>query len=225
MSLTPAWLAYILLKKEDSLSRRPRSKDGFFRKEAARLKRPDPTPTTKADIEKMQPHLRQLIPEDEIHSMIRRLSAEIRADNPSSEAVIIGVMKGAFVFMADLVRELGPAFEVDFMQAASYGHRDTPSEEVRITSDISVDIKGRDVIVVEGIIDRGNTARAVVRHLDKKGPSSIRLCTLLLRKGHSHDLTVDYIGRQIEDGFVVGYGMDHREKYRGLKGLFTIDRA
>ena len=124
-------------------------------------------------------------------------------------------MKGAFVFMADLARELGPEFEVGFIQAASYGDRETPSEEVRITSDISVEIEGRDVIVVEGIIDRGNTARAVVRHLEKKGPSSIRLCTLLLRKGHSHGLRVDYIGRPIDDGFVVGYGMDYREKYRG----------
>ncbi|MEK6758711.1 MAG: hypoxanthine phosphoribosyltransferase [Deltaproteobacteria bacterium] len=173
----------------------------------------------------MQTQLRQLIPENEIHSIVRRLSAEIRAENPSSEAVLIGVMKGAFVFMADLARELGPAFEVDFMQAASYGHRDTPSEEVRIISDISVDIRGRDVIVVEGIIDRGNTAKAVINHLEKKGPSSIRLCTLILRKGHSHNLTVDYIGRQIDDGFIVGYGMDYREKYRGLKGLFTIDKT
>lgn len=171
----------------------------------------------------MPAQLRQLISEAGIRSIVRRLSAEIRADNPSSAAVIIGVMKGAFVFMADLARELGPAFEVDFMQAASYGDRETPSEEVRITSDISVEIKDRDVIVVEGIIDRGNTARAVIRHLEKKGPSSIRLCTLLLRKSHSHGLRVDYIGRQIDGGFVVGYGMDHREKYRGLKGLFTME--
>lgn len=169
--------------------------------------------------------LKPFIPEKEIHAIIKRVSSEIGSDFASGEGVLVGVLKGAFVFLADLARELGPGFEVDFIQASSYGKNDAPSQEVRILKDITADIKGRDVIVVEGIIDRGITARAVVEHLKAKGPSSIRVCTLILRDGNASGVKIDYAGKRISDGFVVGYGMDYMEMYRGLKEIYMIDKT
>lgn len=164
------------------------------------------------------------IDEDEVRSIVKRLACEISADYVSKKPVLIGVLKAAFVLMADLSRELGQQYEVDFLQAASYGRSGEPTDEVEIINDIATDIRGKDVIIVEGIVDRGNTARKVVEHLKFKGPSSISICTLLLRNGNSSGLRIDYVGKKIDDGFVVGYGMDYMEGCRGLKGIYVVEK-
>ncbi len=154
--------------------------------------------------------------------MVNRLAGEIRRDFPSKNPVFVGALKGAFVFLADLVRAVKMPLEVDFIQTASYGKQHAPSSEVTITRDLTLDIRERHVIIVEGIIDRGTTARAVIKHLEANAPASLSLCALLARDGHAKDVQVNYVGARIGEGFVVGYGMDYHEHYRALPGLYTV---
>ncbi|MDO8426262.1 MAG: hypoxanthine phosphoribosyltransferase [Deltaproteobacteria bacterium] len=170
----------------------------------------------------MQDGIKLLYSPEEIKKIVRRLAREVEADLAGKDPVLIGVLKGAFVFLSDLAREIDAPVEVDFIQAASYGLRDEPSSEVRIKNDITADIKGRDIIVIEGIIDRGRTVRAVIEHLKKKGPASIKVCTLLLRDSHA-GMAIDYAGARIDEGFVVGYGMDYKEGYRNLPGVYILE--
>ncbi|MBI5598543.1 MAG: hypoxanthine phosphoribosyltransferase [Deltaproteobacteria bacterium] len=137
--------------------------------------------------------------------------------------VLVGVMKGAFVFLADLARELRIPVEIDFIRAACYGAGSVPSDEVLITRDIEMDIAGRDVIVVEDIVDRGVTVDRLMGHLRAKKPSTIRLCSLLLRENGRPPFKVDYAGMVVGKGFAVGYGLDYKERYRNLPGLHAID--
>lgn len=154
--------------------------------------------------------------------MVNRLAGEIRHDFPSKNPVFIGALKGAFVFLADLVRAIKMPLEIDFIQTASYGKQHAPSEAVLITRDVSIDIRERHVIIVEGIIDRGTTALAIIKHLEAKSPASLTLCALLVRDGHAKGVQVDYVGARIGEGFVVGCGMDYHEHYRALPGLYTV---
>ncbi len=124
------------------------------------------------------------------------------------------------MFFADLMRVLRTDFEADFLQVASYEGSDGGT--VVVKKDITSDIAGKDVVVVDGIIDSGRTARHIIDYLNAKGPSSIRLCALLLREDGPKGLTIDYAGLRVESGFVVGYGMDYREHYRGLPGIYVI---
>ncbi|MFQ5736359.1 MAG: phosphoribosyltransferase [Thermodesulfobacteriota bacterium] len=167
--------------------------------------------------------LEPFISPEEVGALVSEIAARLRADYAGRDPVLLGVLKGAFVFMADLTRALDAMdMEVDFVQAASYGHRDEPSHEVLITRDVTTEIKGRHVIVVEGIIDRGLTVRAVLDHLGSKGPASLSLCTLLLRDTHRAGREVEYFGRRIGEGFVVGYGMDYKGRYRNLPGVCLL---
>lgn len=168
--------------------------------------------------------LKPFIGPAEISEMVERVAAEIDADCSMSCPVIIGVLKGASFFVADLARSLTMDFELDFIQTACYGMRDEPSAEVLIQRDITTEVKGRDVVVVEDIIDRGHTARVLTQHLASRGARSVRLCTLLRRASGAPGLKVDYTGVSIGEGFVVGYGMDYKERYRGLKGLYMLEQ-
>ncbi len=167
--------------------------------------------------------LQLLFPPEEIHIIVDRLARELRSDFASRNPVLLGVLKGAFIFISDLMRAMKMPFEVDFIQAASYGEKTIPSSQVAIKGDITSDIKGRDVIIVDGIIDSGHTIRVINEYLKAKEPASISVCTLLLRDGEARDLSVDYVGVHIGKGFVVGYGMDYGERYRGLQGLYVIN--
>lgn len=168
------------------------------------------------------PELRPFREPSEIAATVKRLARGISSDYSSKTPLLIGVLKGSFLFLADLVRELKVPHEVDFIQTACYGMRDTPSDEVLILRDITAELKGRDVIIVEDIIDRGHTARVLVKYFSDKGAASIKLCTLLLREGGAPGLHVDYIGERIGTGFVIGYGMDYKERHRGLPGLHML---
>jgi hypoxanthine phosphoribosyltransferase len=170
----------------------------------------------------MPESLKLFIPPEEIQAMVRRLAGEIRADYSSKDPVLIGVLKGASVFLSDLVREIAFPLEMDFVQTSSYGRRSTPAEKITVSRELSGDITGRNVIVVDGIIDRGNTVSALLEYLHAKGPASVRVCTLLLRDGKAHGFGIDYIGATIRDGFVVGYGMDYREHYRNLPAIYFL---
>ncbi|MBZ0221095.1 MAG: hypoxanthine phosphoribosyltransferase [Candidatus Methylomirabilis sp.] len=167
-------------------------------------------------------NLKPFIPPQGINEIVERLARQINSDYRGRTPLLVGVLKGAFLFLSDLVRKLEVGHEVDFIQTACYGHRDTPAADVLIVRDITADLSGRDVIIVEDIIDRGHTAQALMKYFSDRGAASIRLCTLLKREGGAPELRADYIGAVIGPGFVVGYGMDHKEMLRGLPGLYTI---
>ncbi|MBI5588053.1 MAG: hypoxanthine phosphoribosyltransferase [Deltaproteobacteria bacterium] len=166
--------------------------------------------------------MRLFIPPEEIRAIVRRLAKEIRSDYAAKDPVLIGVLKGACVFLADLAREIDSPLEIDFVQTSGYGKRDTPAEKVAVSRELSSDIKGRDVIVVDGIIDRGRTVAALLKYLSAKEPASVRICALLLRDGGAHEVNIDYVGATIKAGFVVGYGMDYRERYRNLPAIYFL---
>ncbi|MBI5886756.1 MAG: hypoxanthine phosphoribosyltransferase [Deltaproteobacteria bacterium] len=174
---------------------------------------------------------RQLSPiytAQEVGGLVASIARSMEADygqaargGTQGPVLLIGALKGAHVFMADLVRAVQFDVEVDFVQTASYGRRDRPSTEVLITRDITSSIEGRDVVIVEGIVDRGHTAMALVDYLSSKGPGSLRFCSLLVRAGVEREVKVDYFGAVVGPGFVVGYGMDFKERFRGLDGIYT----
>jgi hypoxanthine phosphoribosyltransferase len=171
----------------------------------------------------MADKLKPFIKPAEVRRIVASIAAEIKDDYEGKSPVLLGVLKGAFVFMSDLIRVLdGLDLEVDFIQAESYGERDEPAHEALIIRDLTTEIKDRHVIVVEGIIDRGRTMQAVLAHLLSKEPASLRLCTLLLRESHKTGTVIDYFGKRIGDGFVVGYGMDYKGNYRNLPSISLL---
>ena len=168
-------------------------------------------------------NMKLIITPEEIQDIVKRLASEISAGYNGKNPVLIGALKASFIFLSDLSRSLALEHELDFIQTSSYGRADEPSHEVLITNDISTDISDRHCIVVDTIIDRGRTANAIEEHLKKKGPSSVRLCALLLRSGEAEMLVkADYVGKRIGAGFVAGYGMDYKERLRGLPGIHII---
>ncbi len=157
--------------------------------------------------------------ESEIRAAVRRIAKEISADYRNS-LLLVGILKGSFVFLADLCRELTIPFEVDFIRARSYGKGTTSSGAVEITKDIETDLTGRDVLVVEDIADTGLTMDVVVNRIKAGHPASVRRCALLVREGSPSE--PDYVGMTVGPGFVVGYGIDYAEQYRGLKDIQSI---
>ena len=167
--------------------------------------------------------LKPFISSAEIDGIVSRLAAELNSDFKGRRPILVGVLKGSFLFLSDLARKLDIEHEVDFIQTSCYGLRDIPSDEVLILRDITADIRGRDVIIVEDIVDRGHTGRALRKYFANKGAAAIKICTLLRREGGCPDLKVDYTGATIDKGFVVGYGMDYKEGYRGLAALYLME--
>ncbi len=170
----------------------------------------------------MNETLSPLMTQEEIGSIVSRLAGRIRRDYEGMTPVLVAVLKGAFVFTADLARALDMDIEIDFIQPSSYNDGSAPSAEVALLKRPAGLIKGRHVIVVEGIVDRGVTLKRVMEDLSALGPASIRVCSLLVREGLHHGASIDYIGRTVPQGFVVGYGMDLDERFRHLRGIYTL---
>jgi len=160
-----------------------------------------------------------------VRNTVERLAARIRADYGDKRPVLVGVLKGAFVFLADLIREVKMPLEVDFITVSSYGPGQTSSGEVRLVQDITTDIAGRHVLLVEDIVDSGLTLDELRRHLLRRSPASLRVCALLARGSllASAPDAVDYLGRAVPDGFVVGYGIDCGEDYRYLPDVWMLE--
>ncbi len=159
----------------------------------------------------------------EIKTIVKGLAERIREDYHGKNPVFICVLKGAFIFMSDLMREVGIPVEAVFIRSSTYGKRDAPSKKAALAGVPAAEIKDRDIIIVEGIVDRGVTIKAVIERLQSRGPSSIKVCTLLLREDRTESgPVIHYSGRTMGDGFVVGYGMDYMEKYRELPGLYLL---
>jgi hypoxanthine phosphoribosyltransferase len=158
-----------------------------------------------------------LIGEDELQARIRDLGAEISADYQGKELLLVGVLKGAVFFMADLMRAISVSCEIDFMAISSYGASTDSSGVVRILKDLDLNIDGRHVLVVEDIIDSGLTLSYLLRNLESREPASLEICALLTKPDRREiDVPVRYIGFEIPNRFVIGYGLDFAERYRNL---------
>ena len=163
-----------------------------------------------------------MIPPDEIASMVTRVAEEINKDYKGEELIVVGILTGAFVFTADLVRELDMPVIVDFMQVKSYvGDKSTGT--LTIKRDMSTDIKGKNVLIVEDIIDTGNTLKALKEMLLQREPKSLKICTAFDKPSRRvNDLTPDYNGITVPDEFIVGYGLDYDGAYRNLKEVRIV---
>lgn len=164
-----------------------------------------------------------LIPRDEIARMCRRLGEQISADYADREVILIGVLKGAYVFMADLARHLSVPCRIDFMSVSSYGSGTRTSGVVRITKDLDSDITGKHIIVVEDIVDTGLTLRHLRQLLGTRNPASIAICTAFDKpERRKVEVQVEYVGMKIPDEFIVGYGLDFDGKFRNLPDVSIL---
>jgi hypoxanthine phosphoribosyltransferase len=167
--------------------------------------------------------LKVLIGADQIQARVAELAAQIDRDYPQGPVYLIAILKGAFVFLADLARAIKTPTRIEFIGISSYGRGKTSSGEVRLTKDLDATIEGFDVIVVEDIVDSGVTLNYLIKVFDQRRPKSLRIATLLdkperrLRPVHVH-----YTGFKIPDEFVVGYGLDYAEDYRNLKDICVL---
>ena len=160
---------------------------------------------------------RVLISEQEISDKIAELAAAIDADYAGREVLLVGVLKGAVMVMADLARALRTPVSMEFMAVSSYGSATSSSGVVRILKDLDRDIVDKHVLVVEDIVDSGLTLSWLLRNLQTRGPASVAVCALLRKpEAATADVHVEYVGFDIENAFVVGYGLDHGERYRDL---------
>ena len=176
----------------------------------------DPVPETSPD-----PLLGEIVvDEKQLSTRIAELGAEITRDYAGRAPLLVGVLKGAFMFMSDLARHLELPVEFDFMAVSSYGSSTRTSGVVRIVKDLDLDLAGRDVIIVEDIVDSGLTLSYLRRNLMARGPASLEVCALLVREGQqADDPDLRYIGFEIPPDFVVGYGLDVSERYRNLRDV------
>lgn len=166
-----------------------------------------------------RPHapLRCLIDATRIEQRVEQLSREIAADFAGREPLLVGVLKGSFMFLADLARRLPLPIAIDFLRVASYGAASQTSGVVEIRKDLEIPIEGRDVLLIEDVVDTGLTLDFLLRTLEARRPASLRVCTLLDKPARRRKrVTIDYVGFSIDDVFVVGYGLDHAERYREL---------
>ena len=161
--------------------------------------------------------LRVLLSEDEIREKVRELGGKITADYKNSNLMLVTVLKGAVVFLADLMRQIDVPAEIDFMVVSSYGSGVKSSGVVKIVKDLDVPLAGKDILIVEDILDSGLTLSYIKELLESRGPRSIRIATLLDKPSRRKvDLQADYIGFSVPDEFVIGYGLGYDEKYRNL---------
>lgn len=170
-------------------------------------------------IGKLKHTLEVMISEEALSQRVGELAEKISAHykNVDGELVLVGLLKGSFIFMADLCRKIDVPHEVDFMTVSSYGNAMNSSRDVKIVKDLDEDIRGKHILIVEDIIDSGNTLNKVREIFELRGPKSVAICTLLDKPSRREvDVPVEWIGYSIEDKFVVGYGIDYAQQYRHL---------
>ena len=167
-----------------------------------------------------------LVQQDDLAHRVKALAEQISRDYQGRSLLLIGVLKGAMFFLSDLMRQLDVDCEVDFMAVASYGSSTSSSGVVRILKDLDGSIEGRDVLIVEDIVDSGLTLSYLLRTLNAREPASLEVCALLTKpERRKVDLPIEYVGFEIPNRFVVGYGLDHAERYRNLPYVAVFDEA
>lgn len=166
----------------------------------------------------------KMFTEEQIREKVIELGKQIENDYKGEEILVVGILKGANVFTCDLIRQIDLDVKIDFMSVSSYGLGTESSGTVRILKDLDTDIKGRNVLIVEDIIDSGRTLSNLVKELQIREPKSLKLCTLLDKPSRRVvDVDVEYVGFEIEDKFIVGYGIDYAEKYRNLPYIGIVE--
>jgi len=169
------------------------------------------------------PNLEVLLSEEQIQSRIRELGSQITRDYAGKNPLLIGVLKGACFFLSDLLRAIDMRLSIEFMAISSYGSSTRTSGEVRILKDLDVPVEGRDIIVVEDIVDTGLTLSYLLANLRSRGASSVKLVALLDKsERREREVQIDYLGFEIPDHFVVGYGLDFAERYRNLPFIAVL---
>ena len=167
-----------------------------------------------------------LIDEARLQSRIRALGAELSVDYAGRELLLVGVLKGAVFFMADLVRRVTVPCEMDFMAVSSYGSGTDSSGVVRILKDLDANIEGRHVVIIEDIVDSGLTLSYLVRNLQARSPATLEVCALLTKpERRQTDITCRYVGFEIPNRFAIGYGLDYGERYRSLPYVAALDES
>lgn len=169
--------------------------------------------------------MKVLYPANEITQKVKELGKMITAEYQGKDLLVIGILKGGFMFMSDLVRSLNIPVKIEFVRLSSYGCSDSPQWEVKIMDDVGGDtVQGKHILIVDDIMDTGQSLISFKRRLEAKGPASVKICTII-NKTARRDQTIepDFYGFKIEDGFIVGYGLDYAEDYRALPDIYVID--
>ncbi len=181
------------------------------------------TPSAHMSSEFSNPNLEVLFSQEQIQERIKELGAEITRDYAGRNPLLIGVLKGACFFLSDLLRNIDTRLGIEFMAISSYGSSTRTSGEVRIMKDLDVPIEGRDILVVEDIVDTGLTLTYLLDNLKARGAASVKLAALLDKHDRrEREVPIDYLGFQIPDHFVVGYGLDYAERYRNLPFIAVL---
>lgn len=167
-----------------------------------------------------------IVTQEEMRTRIRELGKQIAADYAGRDLVLVGVLKGAYAFYADLARAIRIPMRVDFIVVTSYGSKAKTSGKVKMMTELTEDIKEKDVLLVEDIVDSGLTVQYLIKTLARRKPKSIKVCTLLSKPGRrTVDVQIDYVGFRIPDQYVVGYGLDYQQQYRNLPYLAVLDKV
>lgn len=157
---------------------------------------------------------------------MRRIGQEISREYGDNEIMLVGVLKGSFLFIADLIREIKSPSVVDFVRLASYGSGTQTSGIIEFRKELEMPIRDRDVIIVEDIVDSGYTLECLYNKLLLQQPRSLKICTLIDKRARREvEIEADYVGISMEDGFIIGYGLDHDERYRNLPDIYLVEEA
>ena len=169
---------------------------------------------------------RPIVTQEDMRMRIRELGRQITADYVDKDVILVGILKGAYAFYADLARAIRLPLHVDFLVVTSYGSKSHASGTVKMVTDLTEDITGRHVLLVEDIVDSGLTVQYLIRTLSKRKPKSIKVCALLSKSERRKvNVTIHYVGFQIPNHYVVGYGLDYQQKYRNLPYLAVLDKV
>jgi hypoxanthine phosphoribosyltransferase len=169
------------------------------------------------------PELIPVLEKEAIAATVAALGAQISSDFKGREVILIGVLKGAFIFLSDLARQISIPVRLDFIRASSYGSETTSSGTIRLTQKPQIDVRGKPVVLVEDIVDTGLTLTYLIHYLNGLNPSTVKVCAMIDKpERRKVQVVVDYVGQVIPRGFLVGYGLDHDERYRELPAIYAI---
>lgn len=169
------------------------------------------------------PELIPVLKKDDIDKLVAQIAGIISSDYHGCELILIGILKGAFIFLSDLIRYITIPVKVDFICASSYGSKNVSSGNIQLTKEIDVDINNKDVLLVEDIIDTGLTLNYCIEHLKSFNPKTLRICAMINKhERREAQIRIDYTCYEAEEGFFVGYGLDYNQNYRGLPGIYRL---
>lgn len=164
-----------------------------------------------------------MLTEEQIQARVAELGKQISEDFLHKFPIFIGILNGSFIFMSDLMKNLDLVCEMDFFKLSSYGDEKISSGKVKMLKELNADVRDRHIVIIEDIVDSGLSVKYIRELLDSHEPASIKVCSLLLKpEGLKHDIKVDYVGFEIPNRFVIGYGLDYGQKYRNLRSIYAL---